>query len=342
MLDFIFWNKLKVNLDEEKDKLKNYLKNSKKILLINHRRMDWDAFWSLSWFYYVLKNIWWYELKAINDENTPEMFKFLSWEEIFDPNLDVDNFKPDLIISFDAAAIEQLWNIYEKYKNIFLETPFVVIDHHVSNPWFWSINIIDVNASSTCEITFDLIKRFWFEKYVNQEIATLLLTWIITDTNSFFNTNSSPEAFKTASELMKYWPRHQDIIINLFKKKPYNRLKLWWKILEWLKDIKNWSIVWNVVPRSLFIETWTTDKDISWLIDEFLTTIDWLDVWFLLYELEDKKIKWSFRWKNDKIDLSVFTWKFWWWWHSRASWFIVEWKNIFEVEQEVLEELKKL
>jgi hypothetical protein len=38
---------------------------------------------------------------------------------------------------------------------------------------------------------------------------------------------------------MRYEPRHQDIIINLFKKKPYNRLKLWGKILEGLKDIKD-------------------------------------------------------------------------------------------------------
>lgn len=342
MLDFIKWNKLKIDLDKEISKFWNYLKNSKKILLINHRRMDWDAFWSLSWFYYILKKLWKFEIKVVNDETTPETFKFLMKEEIFEPELDIEKFAPDLIISLDAAAIEQLWDIYEKYKKTFLETPFVVIDHHISNPGFWTINVINTESSSTCEIIFDLIKKFGIEKFMDENIATFLLTWLITDTNSFFNTNSSPASFKTAWEIMKYNPRHQDIIINLFKKKPYNRIKLWWKILEWLKDIKNWKIVWNVVPRSLFIQTWTTDKDISGLIDEFLTTIEWLEVGFLLYELEDKKIKWSFRWKTDLIDLSKFTSKFWWWWHARASWFVVDWKNIYEVEQEVLEELKKL
>jgi hypothetical protein len=54
---------------------------------------------------------------------------------------------------------------------------------------------------------------------------------------------------------MIYQPRHQDIIINLFKKKPYNRLRLWGKILESLKDIQNGKIVWNIVPKSLFIQT---------------------------------------------------------------------------------------
>jgi hypothetical protein len=47
-------------------------------------------------------------VKAINDEHTPEAFKFLIKEEIFEPELDIKEFSPDLIISFDAAAIEQL------------------------------------------------------------------------------------------------------------------------------------------------------------------------------------------------------------------------------------------
>jgi hypothetical protein len=40
MLDFTSPNKLEIDLDKEISKLENYLKNSKKILLINHRRMD--------------------------------------------------------------------------------------------------------------------------------------------------------------------------------------------------------------------------------------------------------------------------------------------------------------
>lgn len=332
---------LQINISEEKKKFQNYLKHSKKILLINHRRMDWDAYGSLSAFYYILQAIGTYEVKVVNDEHTPEVFHFLRKEELFDPNLDITDFAPDLIISFDAAAIEQLWDIYKNHLQTFLSTPFVVIDHHVSNPGFWSINIIDTDASSTCEITFDIIKQFWLLQYVNSDIATFLLTGLITDTNSFFNTNSSPKALSTAGELMDFHPRHQDIIINLFKKKPYNRIKLWGTILEWLKDIANGKIVWNIVPKSTFIQTQTTDKDISGLIDEFLTTIEGLEVAFLLYEIDDKKIKWSFRAKTDLINLSEFCWNFWGGWHTRASGFVVEWKNIFEVEQEVVSLLKK-
>lgn len=331
-----------INIENEIGKFKNYLKNSKKILLINHRRMDGDAYGSLAWFYYILEKFWNYKVLVTNDETTPESFQFLDNNEIFDPNLSLSDFSPDLIISFDVASLEQLGNIYKNNTDIFTHTTWVNIDHHISNGLFWNINIVDTNASSTCEIVWDIIKKFDLEKYVDEKIATFLLTGIITDTNSFFNTNSSPKSLQSASEIMKHNPRHQDIIINLFKKKPYQRLKLWGKILESLKDIKDGKIVWNTVPKSLFIQTGTTDKDISGLIDEFLTTLDWLEVWFLLYELEDKKIKWSFRAKTDIINLNEFCANWWWGGHARASGFVVEDKNIYEVEQEVIEALKNL
>jgi hypothetical protein len=40
MLEFIEDNHIKIDLEKEISKFQNYLKNSKKILLINHRRMD--------------------------------------------------------------------------------------------------------------------------------------------------------------------------------------------------------------------------------------------------------------------------------------------------------------
>lgn len=333
---------LDIDIVKEKNKFLNLLKNSKNILLINHRRMDWDAYWSLAWFYYTLKKLNKYNILAINDDcKAPEVFDFLNDENIFQ-NEKLKDFKPDLIISFDVAWIEQYWEIYKNNLDIFVNTTTICIDHHESNSWIWNVNIIDTQSSSTCEIVYDLIKFLWFQENIDSKIATFLLTWIITDTNSFFNSNSTSKALKSAWELMVYEPKHQEIIINLFKKKPYHRLKLWWKVLENLKDLKNGKVVWNTIPLSLFIQTWTTNSDISWLIDEFITTIDWLDVWFLLYELDTNIVKWTFRAKNDKVDLSKFCEKWWGWWHKRASGFLIKGKSLYEVEQEVIQELSKL
>lgn len=332
---------LDIDLKKEKSKFYHFLQNSKKIVLINHRRMDGDAYGSLIWFYNILKKIWNYEIICLNDDKTPDFLKFLWQEEIFQNDFDLSSYEPDLIIWFDIASIEQMWEVYKKNIKIFTNCTFVNIDHHLSNNWFWNINIVDISSSSTCELIWSIIKEFGFTKYMDSNIATFLLTWIITDTNSFINTNSTTKSFFSSSELMSFNPRHQDIIINLFKKKPFNKMKLWWEVLKSLKNINNWKIVWNIITKNIFEKTKTTNNDLSWLVDEFLITIDWLDVAFLLYEIDDK-IKWTFRSKTDKIDLNQFCMKFGGGWHLKASGFLIKWRNIYEVENMVIDELKKI
>jgi len=330
----------KNKLNNEIEKAKSIINSSEKIVLINHRKMDWDAYGSL-WAFYILFKKLWKQVIAINDDNTPKDFEFVINKEIFNTN-SLKDFDADLIISLDAADKKQLGDIYKNNLEYFLERTMIVLDHHITNPHFGNINIINTNASSTCEISYELINTLWWEDYIDEDIATLLLTGLITDTNSFFNTNSSPRSLEIASKLMDKNARHQDIIINLFKKKTYSKIKLWWKVLESLKDINNWKIVWWIIPKNYFIETWSNQNEVWGLLDEFITTINTLEVWFLIYELSDGKIKWTFRWKSDKIDLAKFCEEnFSWWWHQRAAWFLLEGGNIHEVELEVIEKLKQ-
>ena len=103
------------------NKLWELIKVSNKILLVNHIRMDMDAFWSLSAVYDILKQLW-KNIKAINDEKPLENFSFTWYNEIIKPELDIKIFNPDLIISFDAASEWQLWEAYKNNIEIFKNT----------------------------------------------------------------------------------------------------------------------------------------------------------------------------------------------------------------------------
>lgn len=312
------------------------IKKHKKILMINHTRMDPDAFWSLTWFYNLLKNIWWYEIKATNDEKTPEEFSFLWNNEIIEPNLDIETFNPDLIISFDASNLEQLWNTYKNYKNVFGNKDFVIIDHHITNPWFWKLNIIDTTASSSCELVFEIIEILDLTKYIDKNIATLLTAWLLTDTNIYYNSNTTSKTLLTWAKLMDFWADFRLPMFNFFKKKEFNKSRLWWEVLKDLKKSDDWKIVWWIITKEIFEKTSTTDKDTSWLINEFLANISWCEISFLLYPLDNWLIKASFR--SSWFDVSNLCLSFWWWWHKLASGF-TSIKNLEEIEKEVLEKL---
>jgi len=97
--------------------------------------MDGDAWGSLAGLALLLKKLN-KEVQAINDCEVPPALSFLGNTELVDPDLDLQKYSPDIIISLDASDTERLGKSYEKWKDIFQKTPLIVIDHHISNPRF--------------------------------------------------------------------------------------------------------------------------------------------------------------------------------------------------------------
>lgn len=327
-------------MKENIEKLWELINTSNKILLINHIRMDMDAFGSLSWVYDILKQLW-KDVKAINDENPPENYNITWYNHIIEVNLDIKAFNPDLIISFDAASEAQLWEIYKNNIEIFKNTPFVVIDHHKTNPGFWSINIINSDYSSTCELTYDVLKQLNLTKYITSKIATSILSWIYTDTNIYYNSNTSSNTLRISAELIDFWANFRKPYFEFYKKKTFSKSKLWWKVLsEKLNLSDNWKIAWAKVPKYFFEETNSNERELTGLISEFFINIPWVEISFISYELDNWNIKTSFR-SSENYDVSDIAASLGWWWHKQAAWLTLE-KNLEEVEKMILEKIKEV
>jgi phosphoesterase RecJ-like protein len=326
-------------MKENIKKLWELIKKSNKILLINHIRMDMDAFWSLSAIYDILKQLW-KDVKAINDEKPLDNYSFTWYNEIIEPELNIKEFTPELIISFDAASLEQLWNSYKNNIDIFGNTQFVVIDHHKTNPWFGKINIINPNYSSTCELTYDIMNQIDFLKYMTPKIATSLLSWIYTDTNIFFNSNTTANTHFVAGKLLEAWADFRKPYFEFYKKKTFEQSKLWWEVLANKMNIsKNWKIVWATIPKSLFEKVWAHDRQLTWLISEFFANIEWVEICFISHEIDWNLVKTSFR-STIQYDTSMIASFFWWWWHKQAAWFSST-KSLKEIEKEILNKIKE-
>ena len=326
-------------MEENINKLWKLINSSNKILLINHIRMDMDAFWSLSAMYDILKQIW-KEVRAINDEKPLEAYAFTWYNQIIEPELNIKNFNPELIISFDAASLAQLWNSHKDNEEIFNKTDFIVIDHHKTNPWFWKINIVNPWYSSTCELTYDILKILDLDKYITSKIATSLLSWIYTDTNIFYNSNTTPNTHYVTWKLMELWADFRKPYFEFYKKKTFSQSKLWWEILaNNMKISENWKVVWAIIKKEVFEKTGTQDRQLTWLISEFFANIEWAEICFISHEIENNLVKTSFR-STPEHDISEVASFFWWGWHKQAAWFTSE-KSLEEMEEEILNKIKK-
>ncbi|WP_027881205.1 DHH family phosphoesterase [Meiothermus rufus] len=80
---------------------------------------------------------------------------------------------------------------------------FVVnIDHHGTNPRFGYLALVDPSKAATAQIVKDLIDTL--EVPWSSDIATPVLTGLITDTGNFRFSNTTPEVLRTAAELVGY------------------------------------------------------------------------------------------------------------------------------------------
>lgn len=330
-------------MEKQIQKLGQLIKKSKRILLINHIRMDGDAWGSLWGLALILQNLK-KEVKAINDTPVPDMLRFLWENEIIEPDLDVEQFNPDLIIALDSSDTERLWESYSKWEHVFEQKHVIVIDHHVSNPGYGNTNIIDPTASSVCEMITIIIEQLEYYDHVSPKAATFLYTGLQTDSNMYFNTNTRSSTLRAGALLIDLWADFRLPITELYKKRTRNQMKVWQYALSQLVYHNNNQVCGCVLDRKWLENLNIPESEISgcfkWFISEILINIEWVMVAYLLYPLDSWENKISMRsqkWYNVAEICETFGG----WGHTQAAGFESE-KDIIQIKEELLECCKNI
>jgi phosphoesterase RecJ-like protein len=241
---------------------------------------------------------------------TPEQVSFPEPQKYF-----------DLLITVDCADLTQLGSFYKQNYAVFADIPSINIDHHVSNKNFGSLNLVDTSVSSTTQLLLSWFKSMNAE--IDEDIATLLLAGIITDTGSFQNANTTPECFDAAAELIDLGGRQQEIIRHVYKTKQLSSLKLWGKILSKIQVNETYRYLWSSATQSDFEQTGTTSSDKGDIIDELMSNAQEADVILLLEEKSDGSLHGSLRSTSEDIDISSIAAKYNGGGHAMASGFTI-------------------
>jgi len=251
--------------------------------------------------------------------------------------------KYDLIITVDTGDLSQLGRFYEDNTEIFTQIPLINIDHHASNGGFGKINYVDIMASATTEILIPLIEemeKITETKLMDEDIATLLLAGIVTDTGSFQNANTTPRSFAAAAHLVKYGARQQEIIQHIFKTKRLSMLRLWGRILSNIKVDDKFHFVWATISRKDFDETGARDDETGGIIDELMTNAPGTEVVLILKHRNDGYIGGSLRTLNPSIDASVIANMFGGGGHVQAAGFKIKGNDLEATEHMVVEKIR--
>lgn len=250
----------------------------------------------------------------------------------------------DLIITVDCAELNQLRGFYEQNIELFHQIPVVNIDHHISNTHFARVNNVDIMASSTTELLVPLLEEVAKEEkteLIDEDVATLLLTGIITDTGSFQNANTTPKAFDVAANLVSYGARQQEIIQHIYKTKQLSQLKLWGRVLSKIQVDENYRIVWSTVSQQDFRDTGSTEEETGDVIDELMTNAPGAEVILLIKEKQDGTISISVRTTNPAVDAAKIAEEFGGGGHTQAAGFRISDMGLRDSEYAVINAVKK-
>jgi len=252
------------------------------------------------------------------------------------------DFRYDLIFALDALDLEALGNIYDKNTEFFYKKPLVNIDCHIGNEHFGQINIVEPSLSSVSEIIYNLLEKLAPEQLDN-EIATALLTGIIAKTRSFKSPNINPNTLSLAGKLINQGANRDYIVQNLYRTRSLSTLKLWGQALSHIQQDKNIGLVWTIITRDDFVRSGAGENDLPDIIDELIGNSPEAKLILLIHEQTDNQstniqiileatkdfnaleLLAPYRPTGDKKQ-------------ARA---VIEGKTIKEVEEEVVEQIKK-
>jgi len=172
----------------------------------------------------------------------------------------------DAVVALDASDPRRLFPAFS--VDSFSPTPVIVLDHHVTNLYFGTLNYVDTRAASTAQIILDLADALGIP--VSQPAAVCLLTGIVTDTLSFRTSNVTPQVLRAAARLMEAGASLYDIADRSLGRRPMSAMRLWGMALSrlHLED----GVVWAEVTREMRDQAGVLDEDDSGLVSHLINT----------------------------------------------------------------------
>lgn len=275
-------------------RLEELVKGAERVALSGHVRPDGDCVGSvLSVYQYLKKNMPEIEVKVFL-ETPPSIFECIKDFEAIDSNMDTQEVY-DVFIALDCND-ERLGDaeaIFQRAKTR------INIDHHVSNLGCGDINIVVPDASSTCEVIYELMDS---EK-MDIEIAKALYIGMIHDTGVFKYSNTSPKTLQIAANLIAYGFDFPKIIDETFYEKTYVQTLVCGRAVSESVRFMDGKCIFSVVDKEMMEFYGVGPKDLDGIINQ-LRIIKGIECAIFMHQTGHMEYKVSLR-SNGLVDVSA-------------------------------------
>lgn len=240
----------------------------------------------------------------------PPQYRFL-------PNIETikdhkECFEPKVFVSLECPSIERLGANMKQAREA---KTFINIDHHEDNLNYGTLNWVDADISSSCEMLFELSKHLPVK--INKEIALLLYVGIVTDTGRFQYSNVKPATFEVAKKLLQFSLDTNAIFKQIYENRSYYSTVLLGEVLAKAKFFPKSGLAYSTVNNEDFILNNIDIGETEHFIDS-LRAIKGVKVAAIFKEVSPQETKVSLR-STNRINVAKIAEKFGGGGHAAAS-----------------------
>jgi phosphoesterase RecJ-like protein len=252
-----------------------------RFLLTAHEGPDGDALGSLLGLHKVLTQLGKDSLMfmAAKEFPLPVEYRFLPLEEVFhEAPADMAD---RTVIFLDCGNLDRMpveWLTADG-------NDVINIDHHHDNTCFGDLNLVDVEASCTAEIVYDLALLLGAK--ITPEIASALYVGLITDTGKFMYENTNAHTHRVAADLIEAGVNVDDTYRRLYEHVPLEKLRLISRALDRISSHCDGRLAISYITTADYEATGAGEEMTEGLIDN-LRSIEGVKVAAVIRDLGER------------------------------------------------------
>jgi bifunctional oligoribonuclease and PAP phosphatase NrnA len=197
--------------------------------------------------------------------------------------------EPDVMVTFDCGSLGRLGELETSAK---AANELIVLDHHISNTRYGSLNVIDPGAAASGV----LVRRLVFELGLplTNDAAVALYAALVCDTGRFQYDTTTPSVFELARELVEFDIPISRLSRQLFEEHRFAYLKLLGDALASAELDVERRFVWTAVTQEMLQRHGVTLEEVEGLIDILRRTTE-AEVTCVIKEEADRSVRVSLR-----------------------------------------------
>ena len=270
---------------DPKRRTRELIRHHKRFLLTSHINMEGDSLGSQLALKGLLEKLG-KRVEVVCDGGTPKAYRFL-------PGASSVREKPSF--SYEAAFVLDcplLARIGRIQRFIDLKKPLCVIDHHISNEYFGTINWVEPKAAAVGEMIYDLFR--YVKVKIDKDDATNLYVSIVTDTGSFRYSNTTEAVHRVVADLITLGVEPAKVSSQIYETQSLKSRRLLAEVLQTLQVDPRGDVAWLKVTQAMLRRWGARAEETEGFVD-FARSIAGVKVAFFLRESGSHQTKVSLR-----------------------------------------------